>query len=66
MSMEEGLLVCHLLELAVRKGTYPNRSVVVVTTHSDQMVWLKWCVGYVGRKLHNTLTPVILAIATLD
>ena len=57
MSMEEGLLVCHFLELANKKGTYPNRSVAVVTTHYAQMVWLKWCVGYVGRKMHATTTP---------
>ena len=66
MSMEEGLLVCHFLELAVRKGTYPNRSVAVVTTHYAQMVWLKWCLGYVGRKWHATTIPILLAVATLD
>ena len=32
MSMEEGLLVCHCLELAVEAGTYPDRSVAKLTT----------------------------------
>ena len=40
MSMEEGLLVCRFLELVVRAGTYPDRSLAVVTTHYAQMVWL--------------------------
>ena len=66
ISMEEGLLVSHFLELAVRKGTYPNWWVAVVTTHYAQMPWLKWCVGYVGRKWHATTTPIVPAIATVD
>ena len=66
MSMEEVLLVCHFLELAVRAGNYPDRSVAIVTTRCASMVWLKWCVRYVGRKMSNTMTPIVLAIATLD
>ena len=42
MSMEEVPLVCHFLQLAVRKGNCPNGSVAVVTTHYAQMVWLQW------------------------
>ena len=66
MSMEEGLLVCHFFEVVVRKGTYPDRSVVIVTTQYAQMVCLKSCVRYVCRKMSNTSTPIVLAIATLD
>ena len=33
LSMKEGVLVCHFLELAVRRGTYAAQSVAVVTTH---------------------------------
>ena len=66
MSMEEGQLVCHFLELAVRARSYPEWSVAIVTTHYAQMVWLKWCVRYVGRNMSNTMTPILLAIATLD
>ena len=50
LSMEEGLLVCHFLEYAVRRGTYPAQSVAVVTTHYAEMVWLQHCVTFVGRK----------------
>ena len=58
--------MCHFMELGVRKGTYPKRSVVVVITPYAQMVWLKWCVEYVGRKKFHATTPILLAIATLD
>ena len=33
MSMKEGRLLCHFLELAVKAGRYPDRAVAVVTTH---------------------------------
>ena len=66
ISMEEGLLVCHFLELAVRAGTYPHRSVVIVTTHYAQMVWLKWCVWNVGNKMSHTMHPIVLGIATVS
>ena len=56
MSKEEGLLVCHFLEYAARKGTYLAQSVAVVTTHYAQMVWLKHCVAFVGRKWQARLT----------
>ena len=36
--MEEGLSVCHFLEYAVKRGTYPAQSVAVVTTH-----YARWC-----------------------
>ena len=48
MSMEEGLLVCHFLKLASKRGTYPERSVAVVTTHYAQMVWLHDCVDWIA------------------
>ena len=66
MSIEEALLVCHFLELAVRKGTYPNRSVAVVTTYHAQTVWLQWCLRYVGRKWQATQVPILETVATLD
>ena len=50
LSMEEGLPVCHFLEYAARRGTYPAQPVAVVTTHYAQMVWLQHCVAFVGRK----------------
>ena len=53
MSLEEGLLVSHFLDLATKAGTYPERSVAVVTTHYAQMVWLQHCVDYVGRRIHG-------------
>ena len=51
MSLEQGLTVCHFLEVAVRAGTYPDWSVAVVTTHDAQMVWLKHCVQLVGSRM---------------
>ena len=66
MSMEEGVLVCHSLELAVSKGNYPNRSVAGVTTHYVQMVWLQWCLRYVGSKWRATQVPILLTVATQD
>ena len=33
MNLEEGLLVCHFLEVASKAGTYPEMSVAAVTTH---------------------------------
>ena len=50
MSMEEGLLVCHFLELPVRRGKYPAKLVAIVTTHYAQMLWLEYCVRFVGSK----------------
>ena len=66
MSMEEGLRVCHSLEVAMRRGNYPPKSVAVVTTHYAQMVWLQWCVRYVGSKWQATQVPILLTVATLD
>ena len=66
MSMEEGLLVCLFLELAVRRGNYPARSVAVVTTHYAQMVWLAYCVRYVGSRWQATQVPILKTVATLD
>ena len=66
LSMEEGLLVCHVLEYAARKGTYPAQSVAVVTTHYAQMVWLKHCVAFVGRKWQAHHVNLLRTVATLD
>ena len=66
LSMEEGLLVCHFLEYAARKGTYPAQSVAVVTTHYTQMVWLKHCVASVGRKWQSHHVNLLSTVATLD
>ena len=57
MSMQEGLLVCHFLELAVRRGTYLARSVAAGTTRFCQMVWLDYCVRYVGSRWKATRQP---------
>ena len=65
-SMEEGLLVCHFLDLAVRARTYTYRLVAIVTTHYAQMVWLKSCVRYVGSKMSDTMHPIVFAIPTLE
>ena len=64
--MEEGLLVCHFLELAVKASTYPDTSVAVVTTHYVQMVWLHHCVEFVGSRMCDGRHPVLLAVAALD
>ena len=37
-----------------------------MTTHYAQMVWLKWCVWFVGRRMYYTRHPIVSAIATLD
>ena len=66
LSMEEGLLVCHFLEYAVRRGPYPTRSVAVVTTHYAQMVWLQHCVRFVGRKWRAHPANLLRTVATLD
>ena len=66
LSMEEGLLVCHFLEYAVRRGTYPAQSVAVVTTHYAQMVWLQHCVRFVGRKWRAHPANLLRTVATLD
>ena len=66
LSMEEGLLVCHFLEYAARKGTYPAQSVAVVTTHYALMVWLKHCVAFVGRKWQAHHVNLLRTVATLD
>ena len=66
LCMEEGLLVCHFLEYAARKGTYPAQPVAVVTTHYAQMVWLKHCVAFVGRKWQAHHVNLLRTVATLD
>ena len=66
LTMEEGLLVCHLLELAVRRGTYPARSVAVVTTHDAQMVWLDYCVRFVGCTWQANPVNLLKTVATRD
>ena len=66
MSREEGLLACYFLELATKCGTYPDRSLAVVTTHYGQMVWLRHCVEFVGRRMCHGRHPILLAVATLD
>ena len=58
--------MCHFLELAVRRGNYPARSVVVVRTHYAQMVWLDYCVRYVGSRWQAPQVPIFLMVATLD
>ena len=62
MSLEEGLLVCHFLELATKARTYPKRFVAVVTTHNALMVWLQHCVDYVGRRICGGRHPILLAL----
>ena len=66
LSMEEGLLVCHFLEYAARKGTYPAQSVAAVTTHYAQMVWLQHCVAFVGPKCQAHHVNLLRTVATLD
>ena len=66
LSMEKGLLVCHFLEYAVRRGTYPAQSVAVLTTHHAQMVWLQFCVRFVGRKWQVNPANLPKTVATLD
>ena len=66
LSMEEGLLVCHFLEYAVRRGTYLAQSVAVVATHYAQMVWLQHCVRFVGRKWQARPVNLLRTVATLD
>ena len=66
LSMEEGLLVCHFLEYAVRRGTYPAQSVAVLTTHYAQMVWLQHYVTFVGRKWQAHPVNLLRTVATLD
>ena len=66
LSMEEGLLVCHFLEYAVRRGTYSAQSVAVVTSHYAQMVWLQHCVRSVGRKWQANPANLLRTLATLD
>ena len=66
LSMEEGLLMCHFLEYAVDRGTYPAQSVAVVTTHYAQMVWLQHCVRFVGRKWHAHPANLLRTVATVD
>ena len=66
LSKEEGLLVCHFLEYAARKGTYPAQSVAVVTTHYAQMVWLQHCVAFVRRKWQAHHVNLLRTVATLD
>ena len=53
-------------EYAARKGTYPAQSVAVVTTHYAQMVWLKHCVAFVGRKWQAHHVDLLRTVATLD
>ena len=68
LCMEDSLLVCHFLEYAARKGTYPAQSVAVVTTHYAQMVWLKQCLACVGRGTpwHTHHVNLLRTLATLD
>ena len=66
LSMEEGLLLCHFLEYAARRGTYPAQSVAVVTTHYAQMVWLQHSVAFVGRKWQAHPINLLRTVATLD
>ena len=66
LSMEEGLLVCHFLVYAVRRGTYPAQSVAVVTTYYAQMVWLDHCVRFVGCRWQANPVNLLKTVATLD
>ena len=66
LSMEEGLPVCHFLEYAVRRGTYPAQSVAVVMTHYAQMVCLDYCVRLVGCRWQANLVNLWKTVATLD
>ena len=66
LSIEEGLPVCHFLEYAVRAGTYPVQSVAVVMTHYAEMVWLDFCVRFVGRKWQANPVNLLKTVAPLD
>ena len=66
LSMEEGLLFCHFLEYAVRRGSYPAQSVAVVTTPYAQMVWLQHCVTFVGGKWQANPVNLLRTVATLE
>ena len=48
--------MCHFLEVASKAGTYSERCVAAVTTHYAQMVWLRHCVAFVGKRLHLRIT----------
>ena len=66
LSIEEGLLVCHFLEYAVRRGTYPAQSIAVVTAHYAQMVWLDYCVRFVGCMSQANPVNLLKTVATRD
>ena len=65
MGMEEGLLVCPFRELATNRGTYPERSLAVVTTHYTQMVWLHHRVNLVGRRMCDGKHPIQVILVSL-
>ena len=54
------------VEHAVRRGTYPAQLVAAVTTHYAQMVWLDFCVRFVGRKWQSQPVNLLKTVATLD
>ena len=56
----------HFLERAVSRGNYQVTSVAIVTTHCAQMVWLEYCVRYVGNSWQANPVPLLKAVATLD
>ena len=66
LSWEEGLLVCHFLEYAVRRGTYPTQLVAVVTTHDALMVWLDYCVRFAGCRWQANPVNLLKTVATPD
>ena len=66
MSFEEGLLVCHFLELASKVWTYLQRVLPVVTIHYAQMVRLRYCVDFVSKSLRGGRYPTLLEVATVN
>ena len=58
--------MCHFLDYAVRRGTYPAQSVAVVKTHYAQTVWLDYCLRFVGCTWHANPVTLLKTVATLD
>ena len=51
MNVEEGQLVCQLLELSSKAGAHSDGLAVVVTSHYAHVGWLRHCVDFVGKCL---------------
>ena len=66
LSMQEGLPVHRFLEYATKRGTYPAKPVAVVTTHYAQIVWLDYCVRFVGCRWQANSVNLLKTVATPD